>query len=174
MDEKRQFLLPLQDPSRQASRLLACNQTTERYGLALSFDEALALVQRRKKILENTGRLDLSGTLPAKMALAFCDSPHIGQRDYAQTLEALLDIFYHFKNESDELASDDELLQYMVSAFNGWCQGSLDLLQGRALEAFCRRLRDEAAHIEPDDTENDESAFDAYGTFDEMGGTFET
>ena len=42
--------------------------------------------------------------------------------------EKLLEIFYYTKNETDDLIKDNELIDYMLDAFNGECKGSVTLL----------------------------------------------
>ena len=91
-----------------------------------------------------SGRPDESnletGLLPM-LILAFCDSPYIRQDNYEDTVVALLDVFYTVKNESMDLLSDDELIDFMKAQFDGECQGSMESLCDATLEGLCRRER---------------------------------
>lgn len=47
-----------------------------------------------------------------------------------------------YKNESLELVTDDELLEFMKEQFDGVCQGSLDYLEDTSLEDYARIDKD--------------------------------
>ena len=50
-------------------------------------------------------------------------------------------IFYYYKNETNDLMSDDELIKFMKISYDSICQGSLELLSGRELNNLARTLR---------------------------------
>lgn len=58
-----------------------------------------------------------------------------------ETLHDLLEMFYNYKNETLDLLSDDDLLDYMKKNFDGKCQGSVELLSGRELANMARNKR---------------------------------
>lgn len=121
--------------------LAAANQRGRQFGLVLSDGDRLALVRHWQETLQATGRIEFGpGVLPA-LADAFCDSPHIRPEEYADTLAALAESFYHFKNEAGEKLGDEELLQYMKEQFDGPCQGSMEHLNNTVLEKFAREAR---------------------------------
>ena len=68
-----------------------------------------------------------------KLLFEFCDSPYLEQEQLAETLAALQEIFYLYKNESLEELTDEELLSYMKEKFDGECRGDL--------EEFARTVR---------------------------------
>jgi hypothetical protein len=113
--------------------VLQCNEVTSRYGLTLTKQQAAALVETRSQVLKKTGRIEFGGGVIDKIIYAFCDSPYINGEKYEEILHDLLEIFYEYKNETHELISDDELIQYMRTSFNGVCHGALELLSGREL-----------------------------------------
>lgn len=76
----------------------------------------------------------------AALIAAFCDSPFVCPAGWPGLLAELAELFYHFKSETRDLVPDGELIAFMESAFNGPCQGSLELLAGRELPALARRL----------------------------------
>lgn len=126
------------------AEIIRRNETSARYGLALSPDQALELVEARGAALQSAGRIELGGGIIGKLILHFCTSPYLDARNYLETLEELLETFYYFKNESLDRISDDELIEWMQRRFDGICQGSLELLQGRELERLARELREGA------------------------------
>ena len=66
---------------------------------------------------------------------------YITQDSYVETLCRLQEIFYLFKNESMDLLTDDELLDFMREQFEQTCFGDLDYLESTCLESFAREVR---------------------------------
>jgi len=119
-----------------------CDELNRLYGLTLTEQDITELVQLRGEALRNTGRVEFgSGILP-KLIRAFCKSPYVDSFNYAQTLGELQDAFYYFKNESGDIFSDDELIEFMERVFNGRAEGSAELLCTISLEDLCRWARD--------------------------------
>ena len=126
----------------QTYAILACNKKTAVYGLALTAQQAAALVSTRADSLKKTGRVEFGSGVIDKLILAFCDSPYISQANYEDTLHELIDLFYEFKNETSDRIGDDALIGYMKKEFNGGCRGSLELLASDALPSLTRRLNE--------------------------------
>ena len=149
--------------------LLACNTVTVHFGLELSETDAAELLAGRKTALREQQRVEFGqGVLP-KLIVAFCSSSYLQQDDFVETLLALQEIFYLYKNEALDELGDDELIAFMRQQFESVCFGDLDYLAGTCLERFSRavrsgaaqevtrRVRDEYALRE---VRNDYSAFD--------------
>jgi len=136
------FLALLEQQSlRAAAELTTCNGFTVKFGLYLSDEQAKALLEKRMEALKETGRIEFGEGILKKLIFEFCDSPYIMQDSYTQTLLALQDAFYYFKNESLDQIPDDELIGYMKRHFDGDCEGSLEYLCGSSLEDLCRSAR---------------------------------
>lgn len=137
------FLLQLMNQNKlQMQKVIACNQYTQKFGLQLSEQEALVLVEERKRSLKEEERIEFGEGILPKLIFAFCDSPYIYHDNYVESIATLQDIFYLYKNESLDELSDDELISYMKEAFEGECEGSLEHLEDTALEAFAREIRE--------------------------------
>jgi len=121
--------------------VIKCNDYTIRYSLMLTPTQAFELVETRSFALCENGRIEFGGGVIDKIIKEFCDSPYISMHNYTQTIHELLEMFYYYKNETLDLISDDDLIRHMKNAFNGICQGSLDLLSGRELDRLARNLR---------------------------------
>lgn len=121
--------------------VLQCNEETSRYGLTLTPEQAAALVETRFQALQKTGRIEFGGGVIDKIIHAFGDSPYINGENYEETLHDLIEIFYEYKNETFERISDDDLIQWMRTSFNGNCHGSVELLAGRELAQLGKKLR---------------------------------
>jgi hypothetical protein len=134
-----------------AQELRECNKFTGRYGLSLSEGEIQDLVERRFGALKDTGRIEFGEGILKKLIYAFCDSPYISQENYEDTLLELQDSFYYYKNESMDRLTDDELIDYMKTVFNGRAQGSLDYLSGTSLDELCRYVREGYDPLDPND-----------------------
>lgn len=123
------------------NEIRSCNSFTERFGLSLSEQEIGELVRGRSEALKNTGLIEFGGGILPKLIYAFCDSPHIEQENYEAILSQLQEAFYYYKSEAQDAFSDDELIEFMVSVFNGRAQGSTEYLIETSLDALYRYAR---------------------------------
>ena len=119
----------------------ACNDFTADYGLILSHQDAVELVETRTISLKSTGRIEFGGGVIDQIIRVFCDSPFISMHNYVETIHELTEIFYYYKNETLDLMNDEDLIKFMKKCFDGICQGSLELLSGRELANMARNLR---------------------------------
>lgn len=122
--------------------LALCNEYSRACGLVLTEDDMESLIEGREKSLQDSGRVELGEGILPKIIRAFADSPFLQQEDYAETLYELQDAFYYAKTESEELLPDEELLQFMVSVYNGRGCGSVEYLTQTAIPMLCRRVRE--------------------------------
>ena len=53
----------------------------------------------------------------------------------------MVDIFYNYKNETLNYIGDEELIEIMKKYFDGYCQGSLELLEGKVLYKIADNIR---------------------------------
>jgi hypothetical protein len=126
---------------RQAvNEILVCNDLTINYGLVLTREQAIELVETRNHSLNANGRIEFGGGIIDKIIKEFCDSPYLSIHNYAETLHELIEIFYYYKNETLDLMSDDDLIKYMKNSFDEVCQGSLELLAGRELYRLSKNI----------------------------------
>lgn len=145
------------------TEIIKCNDFTVNYGLILTHEQAVELVETRSYALKVNGRIEFGGGVIDKIIKEFCDSPYISKHNYAETLHELVEMFYYYKNETLDLISDDDLIKFMEKAFDGACQGSLELLSGRELAKMAQNVRYGYA---PDYTEDDDiDEEDEYGEY---------
>lgn len=117
----------------EIANIKKCNEYTSKYGLVLSDNQISNILERRKEILKEAGRVELREGIIDKLIKEFCDSPYINQENYAETLYELIEIFYEYKNETMDLITDDELINFMKKSFDGICQGDLEYLSGTVM-----------------------------------------
>ena len=116
---------------RQAvDKILACNAESEKYGLILNEQQALALTRTQTNVLNETKRIEFNGGIVDKLISAFCDSPYISVDNFEDTLHELISLFYELKNNTWDRISDQALIAFMKNEFNNHCHGSLDMLSG--------------------------------------------
>ena len=137
----------------ETQELQDCNKISSKYGLCLSETQVQNLIEKRFKALKDMGRIEFGEGILKKLIYAFCDSPYVYRDDYGETLLELQEIFYYFKNESEDKIPDDELIEFMKDTFNGIAQGSIEYLSGTSLEDLCRNKR---GRHEADEAENDD------------------
>lgn len=122
--------------------LVSCSEEIGgRFGLTLSENEARELILYRNQSLRKYRRVEFGRGILDKLIYVFCDSQYLEQENYLETLETLQDIFYRFKNESEDRLTDDELLEFMREQFEDICFGDTEYLAGTCLERFARAVR---------------------------------
>ncbi|MBO4877421.1 MAG: hypothetical protein J5501_05390 [Ruminococcus sp.] len=121
--------------------IITMNEKTSKYGLSLSQEDVSAILAARKDTFVEESRIELGKSILPKLIETFCDSPYISQNDYRDSIIRLQDIFFHYKNETEDELSDDELLTIMREQFDESCFGSFDLLEGTILELFAEAVR---------------------------------
>ncbi len=117
------------------------NNISAKFGLSLSNKQIEELIVERKESLKNNGRVEFGESIIKKLIYEFCDSPYIDQENYEYTLCELQESFYYFKNESNNLIPDDELIEFLKSAFDNDAGGSIEYLAGMSIYELCRNTR---------------------------------
>ncbi|MEG1004152.1 DUF6323 family protein [Clostridium sp.] len=121
--------------------ILKCNELTKEYGLKMNEKEIKELIKTRAVALKTSNRIEFNGQIINKIIETFCDSPYISQYNYSDTINNLLEIFYNYKNETLDYIGDDELIEIMKEHFDNYCQGSLELLEGKVLYKIADNIR---------------------------------
>ena len=114
----------------EIANIKKCNEYTSKYGLILSDNQIENILERRKETLKETGRVELREGIIDKLIKEFCDSPYMNQENFANNLYELIEMFYEYKNETMDLITDDELIEFMKNSFDGIAQGDLEYLYG--------------------------------------------
>jgi hypothetical protein len=116
--------------------IIAASEKAEKFGLSLTEGEVEALLQARERALRDTGRVELKGGILPRLIEVFMSSPYIDEDSFAETLCTLQESFYYFKNESDDLIPDEDLLERMRFVFDECAHGSAELLGDMTLGDF--------------------------------------
>lgn len=123
--------------------LLKLNSLTKTSGLVLSREDAKAVIQGRNVVLKYNGRIELGFEVTKELIKNFHDSGFVTEDNYIPLLNELHEVFYYFKNETEEKLSDQDLIQIMKNYFTNSCGGSIELLKG-VLEVFAADFRRKA------------------------------
>ncbi|OOM81293.1 DUF6323 family protein [Clostridium sp. BL-8] len=135
--------------------ILKCNELTHEYGLRLNEDDIKEIINTRNLALEKSGRIEFDGQIIDKIIMAFCNSPYISQYNYSDTINELVEIFYNYKNETLDYIGDDELIEIMKEYFDNYCQGSLEILEGKVLYKIADNIRNGVKDYTNLDSEKD-------------------
>ena len=162
MDEKK--WIQIISEANQLESLRKTNQYTEQFGLTLSAADAQLLVQEKINSLKEQQRVEFGEGIMPKIIYEFCDSGYIHQDNYTDTLIRLQNIFYLYKNETQDEMTDDELLHFMKEQYETVCFGDLDYLEGTCLDVFARVIRGGYRGFQKTD------GFTLYGQFAENQG----
>lgn len=124
----------------EINNIKECNKITKEYGLTLNNNQIVSLLEKRKEILEDKGRVEFRSGIIDKIIKEFCNSPYLNKENYIITLYELIDIFYEYKNETNDLITDEELIKFMKRSFDGVCKGDLEYLSGTIMYKMKRQL----------------------------------
>lgn len=131
----------LMQQKNQIAKVMEAGQAGIGYGLSLSEEEAKLIVEARTHALGQERRVEFGEGIAPRIIYEFCDSDFISQDDYALTIIRLQDIFYLYKNETQDELTDEELLHFMKEQFETVCFGDLDYLEGTCLDIFAQAIR---------------------------------
>ena len=145
-----------------AQELESCNKVTQRYGITLSPQDIQALVVGRVDALQETERVEFGRGVAKDLVLAFSSSVYVAQSSFVQTVLELQDLFYLFKNESNEQIPDDDLIATMRSLYDDVAQGDMQRLTEALFDGLGRHLREEDAAEDAADPYADDAVKNGY------------
>lgn len=125
----------------QLRKVIKTNESTERFGLCLTEQDAKLILEERKNSLAEQKRIEFGEGIATKIIYEFCDSDYIHQSNYVDTIIRLQEIFYLYKNEMQDEITDDELLHLMKEQFENLCFGDFDYLEDTCLADFAEAIR---------------------------------
>ena len=126
----------------EINQIMKCNKVSIQYGLTLTLQDIEGLLETKQKILQDVGRIEFDSTILQQMVYEFCDSLFIHKYNYVETMTQLLEIFYYYRDATEDYLSDEEIIRYMKMAFDGCCQGSLYYLSEEQLNTLMDDLND--------------------------------
>ena len=107
--------------------LVRLNEESIRFGLSLTIERAQRLQERRDAALLENRRVEFGTSVLPALIETFLDDSRIEQADYADTLEALVAVFYRVKTEARERLTDEDVLALLRYAYDA-TEGDLHFL----------------------------------------------
>jgi hypothetical protein len=98
-------VMQLSKNTEELAAVMDCSRKTQMYGLSLTEEEAKELIVSRNDTLKKFKRVELGRGMLDKLIYMFCDSEYINSDNYPETLEGLMELFYEFRNETDDRLS---------------------------------------------------------------------
>lgn len=142
----------------EKSKILNCNKFLQNYGISLSQQDAEQIIEKRIETLRQTKRIELGEWVVEKIIKEFCDSAYISQDNFVNTVYELIDIFYYYKNETNDLVSDDELIKFMREYYDSLAYGDLEYLAGTIMEKMKNNiLNNKPLNYELEENESEET-----------------
>lgn len=139
------------------NKILDCNDKISKYGLTVSKEQALRLVETRNETLQKTGRLEFTNGIIDVLITTFASSKYITQENLETMTSDLIEIFYYYKNETMDELDDYHLITLMKELFENKCYGECDLLYSEQ-EKIAYDIR--CGHIDYTDIRDDLEGFD--------------
>lgn len=142
---KEFFVSPLFNPQidklREKNTILGTNEKAFACNLQLTEKDAQMLVNAGKEAISIQDRIEFGKSATVKIIEKFMYSTYISQNDYADTIAALIDVFYEVKEESLDVLTDEEVIDAMFDCFELESGGDIEVLQNRDMEYLCRKIR---------------------------------
>ncbi|MTI65359.1 MAG: hypothetical protein FH753_02025 [Firmicutes bacterium] len=120
--------------------VLKSNEKIKKYGLLLTVEDVNKIMETRNRALQSYGRIELEIRVTKMMIEKFSDSSYIDNENFVFILNELQDVFYYFKNETEDKISDNKLIDILKEYFENSCEGSIELLKSK-LEVFAQEFR---------------------------------
>ncbi|MDD4772463.1 MAG: DUF6323 family protein [Eubacteriales bacterium] len=140
-----------------ASEVMVLNDISVEYGLTLTKYQAAELVDTRNNALRESNRLETELGAVKKIIERFCSSSYLSKDNYGETLNELLELFYHYKTELRDRISDIELIDIMYDLFESKFHGSIDLMEDGIFQLSNKLNNELYTEDSSDDVEQDMS-----------------
>ena len=126
---------------KRCDSIMAMADIAAENGLKITVKDAEFIAEAEENAVAEQQRVEIGTGAAALITEKFIISAYVTQESFAETIAALVDIFYEAKEESFDMLSDDEIADIMFYFFERVSEGSTELLQGRDMEEFCRSIR---------------------------------
>lgn len=126
---------------KRCGSIMAMADIAAENGLKITAKEAEFIAETEENAVAEQQRVEIGTGAAALITEKFIRSAYVTQESFAETIAALVDIFYEAKEESFDMLYDDEIADIMFYFFEHVSEGSTELLQGRDMEEFCRSIR---------------------------------
>ena len=100
-----------------ANQLMQLNDSIAENGVVLSQADCKDIAEFRRDALIESERLEIGLGIVGRIVTEFSDSGFVDQNNFRQVIEDLLECFYTLKNETEDRASDDQVMEFLHYLF---------------------------------------------------------
>lgn len=104
-------------------------QPEEEAALTLTGAQALQLLETRREALHREGLVEWGEGILPQLAKRFEQSAYLDRQTYAESLERLAALFYHCRAQAGERVTDEQILEFLSTRFEGICGGDFERLE---------------------------------------------
>lgn len=115
----------------EKSSIISMNNITKEKGLILTNKEIDELIENKNETLNNLGRVEITPIID-KIIYEFYDSSYIDIDNYFETINEIINIFYKYQKEFNNL-TDEQILKYLKNNFETTSNGAIELLEDTSL-----------------------------------------
>ena len=135
---------------------MALNDDIAEHGIVLSEADCKDIAEFRHEALMESDRVEAGVGIAARIIREFADSGYVDQRNFRQVVEDLLECFYTLKNETEDKATDDQVMEFLHYLFEVAVGGdTAHLYEAEAMDAFVAQMRGDLRFKEFEDTEDE-------------------
>ena len=125
-----------------AGQLMELNADIEENGIVLSESDCKDIAEFRHDVLVRTERIDVGLGIVGRIVKEFSDSGYVDQHSFRQIVEDLLECFYTIKNETEDKASDDQVMEFLHYLFEDVVGGDTErLYDAEEMDSFIAQMR---------------------------------
>ena len=125
-----------------AGQLISLNEEIAEHGLTLSEADCKDIAEFRHEALIESERVEVGLGAAGRIVREFADSGYVNKYNFRQIVEDLLECFYTLKNETEEKASDDLVMEFLHYLFEEVVGGDTSkLYEAQALDDFVSQVR---------------------------------
>ena len=100
-----------------AAQLMKLNDTIAENGVVLSEADCKDIAEFRYETLVESQRIEIGMGIVGRIVTEFSDSGYVDRNNFSQVVEDLLECFYVIKNETEDRASDDQVMEFLHYLF---------------------------------------------------------
>ena len=148
-----------------ANQLMQLNDSISENGVVLSQADCTDIAEFRRDALIESERLEIGLGIVGRIVTEFSDSGFVDQNNFRQVVEDLLECFYTLKNETEDKATDDQVMEFLHYLFEQEVGGDTErLYSSEAIGNFVASMRGtkryvdyETPDIAPDEVEAEQN-----------------
>ena len=121
---------------------MALNDEIAEHGIVLSAEDCKDIAEFRHEALMESDRIEAGLGIAGRIVREFADSGYVDKTNFRQVVEDLIECFYTLKNETEEKATDDQVMEFLHYLFEVAVGGdTARLYEAEAMDAFVSQMR---------------------------------